>query len=60
MNARASLVDSWRLIQFNANDLESDLDLVFDGDIGNVGDNPFRLSGNKRPACAWACNSMRR
>jgi hypothetical protein len=43
MNARAALVDSWRLIAFNANDLESDLDLVFAGDIGNVSDNPFDL-----------------
>lgn len=43
MNARANLVDSWRLIYFNANDLQSDLDLVFNGDIGNVGDNPFRF-----------------
>jgi len=42
-NARAALVDSWRLINFNANDLLSDLDLTFSGDIGNVGDNPFRL-----------------
>jgi hypothetical protein len=43
MNARASLVDSWRLIQFNANDLGSGLNLVFNGDIGNVGDRPFDL-----------------
>jgi hypothetical protein len=44
MNARAALVDSWRLIAFNADDLQSDLDLVFSGDIGNVGENdPFRL-----------------
>lgn len=43
MNARAALVDSWRLIHFNANSLESDLDLVFAGDIGNVGDDPFDL-----------------
>jgi hypothetical protein len=43
MNARAAVVDSWRLIAFNANDLQSDLDLVFSGDIGNVGDNPFNL-----------------
>jgi hypothetical protein len=42
-NARASVVDSWRLIQFNANDLGSGLNLVFDGDIGNVGDRPFDL-----------------
>lgn len=45
MNARANLVDAWRLIYFNANDLQSDLDLVFSGDLGNVGDNPFRLRG---------------
>jgi hypothetical protein len=42
-NARASVVDSWRLIQFNANDLGSGLNLVFNGDIGNVGDRPFDL-----------------
>jgi hypothetical protein len=42
-NARAALVDSWRLIHFNANDLQSAVDLVFSGDLGNVGDNPFRL-----------------
>jgi hypothetical protein len=46
MNARAALVDSWRLIAFNADDLQSDLDLVFSGDIGNVGDNPIRLRGS--------------
>jgi hypothetical protein len=45
MNARAALVDSWRLVQFNANDLESDLDLVLEGDIGNASDNPFSLRG---------------
>lgn len=33
MNARASLVDQWRLIEFNADNLESSLDLVFSGDI---------------------------
>ncbi|QDU88256.1 Outer membrane efflux protein [Pirellulimonas nuda] len=43
MNARASLVDAWRLVNFNANDLKSDLSLIFSGDIGNVGDNPFDL-----------------
>jgi hypothetical protein len=43
MNARASVVDSWRLIQFNANDLGSGLNLVFNGDIANVGDRPFDL-----------------
>ncbi|MCH8840842.1 MAG: TolC family protein, partial [Planctomycetes bacterium] len=47
MNARASLVDTWRLIYFNANDLMSDLDLVFSGDLGNVGDNPFDLRASR-------------
>ena len=43
MNARASLVDSWRLIEFNADNLESDLDFVISGDISNVGSNPLSL-----------------
>jgi len=43
MNARAGLVDVWRLIEFNANDLESSLDLVFEGDLGTTGDNPVRF-----------------
>jgi len=38
MNARASLVDTWRLIEFNANDLKSRLDVVFEGDFEDVGD----------------------
>jgi outer membrane protein TolC len=42
-NARANLVDAWRLVQFNADDLESNLDIVFSGDISNTGDNPLRL-----------------
>jgi len=46
-NARAQLVDTWRLIYFNANDLLSDLDLVFSGDLGNEGDNPLRLRGTR-------------
>ncbi|RIK83871.1 MAG: hypothetical protein DCC67_05555 [Planctomycetota bacterium] len=55
-NARASLVDSWRLIYFNANDLLSDLNLIFSGDIGNVGDNPFRFRdtrGSLRLGLQW-------
>ncbi|MDZ4657082.1 MAG: hypothetical protein SH868_05830 [Bythopirellula sp.] len=47
MNARANLVDAWRLIFFNANDLRGFLNLVFSGDIGNVGDNPFNLSSSR-------------
>ncbi len=42
-NARAALVDTWRLIYFNANALLSDLNIFFSGDVGNVGDNPFHL-----------------
>jgi hypothetical protein len=46
MNARAGVVDAWRLIQFNANALESDLDLIVDGDLRNQNENnPFSLSG---------------
>lgn len=49
MNARASLVDAWRLITFNAKNLQGDLNVVFNGDIQNTGDNPFRLrSSNGR------------
>jgi hypothetical protein len=51
MNARASLVDVWRLIEFNANSLESQLDIVFGGDISNTGNNPLALNsatGNLR------------
>jgi len=42
-NARASLVDAWRNIEFVADDLQSDLDIRFSGDIRNTGDNPIRL-----------------
>jgi len=34
MNARALLVNTWRTIAFTADDLESTLDVVFDGSIG--------------------------
>ena len=43
MNARASLVDQWRNIEFVADQLEAQVDLVFTGEIGNFGDNPFQL-----------------
>jgi hypothetical protein len=45
MNARAALVDSWRLIEFHANDLESNLDIVFEGDLSTVGANPVKFQG---------------
>ena len=43
MNARASLVDTWRAIPFVANDLEGVLDIVVEGDIGTVGNNPVEF-----------------
>ena len=39
MNARANLVDAWRQIEFDANELEADLDLVISGGAGQVGNN---------------------
>ncbi len=40
MNGRAALVDSWRLIQFNADALQSVLDVTASGDIRTARDNP--------------------
>lgn len=45
-NARAELVNAWRLIEFNANDLKSGLDLTFSGDVGNLGKNPLNLDAS--------------
>ena len=45
MNNRAAVVDTWRLIAFNADSLQSDLDLVFSGDIQTTGDHPFKFDG---------------
>jgi outer membrane protein TolC len=36
MNQRAEVVDQWRLIAFNADRLESDLDVMVTGDIGTL------------------------
>ncbi|MFP6765277.1 MAG: hypothetical protein VB858_16735, partial [Planctomycetaceae bacterium] len=44
MNRRASLVDSWRLIEFNANRLESNVDIVLSGNMATRGDNPLNFS----------------
>jgi len=43
MNARGQLVDRWRNIEIVADDLESQLDLTFSGDLRNVGVNPTKL-----------------
>jgi hypothetical protein len=44
MNARAGLVDAWRLIEFNADNLEGSLNILFSGDVSNLGQNPFNLN----------------
>ena len=43
MNNRAALVDTWRLIQYNANSLRSGLNVVFSGDMSTVGNNPLQF-----------------
>jgi len=43
MNARASLVDQYRNIEFVADQLEAGIDLVFNGSLSNDGNNPFRI-----------------
>jgi hypothetical protein len=51
MNGRAALVDSWRLIQFNADALQSVLDVTASGDIRTARNDPlsFRApTGNLR------------
>lgn len=45
MNNRAALVDTWRLIEFNANALQSRLDIVLSGDVSTLGDNPVAFRG---------------
>ncbi len=42
-NNRASVIDSWRLIEFNANDLRSGLNVTFSGDLNTTGNNPTRF-----------------
>lgn len=46
MNNRASLVDTWRLIEFNANLLKSNLTVNFSGDVSTVRDNPLNFNDN--------------
>ncbi|MFA8019504.1 TolC family protein [Bremerella cremea] len=56
MNAQAAYVDSWRNIQVVANDLLSDLDIVFTGELGNVGDNGVKFNsdnGRLRAGLEW-------
>jgi hypothetical protein len=43
MNSRAALVDSWRLIAFNANALRSNVTVGFNADMTTQGDNPVKF-----------------
>jgi hypothetical protein len=47
MNARANLVDVWRKIEFFANELKSDLDLVVDGQVQNRPDNVLDFDADR-------------
>ncbi|HUV63293.1 MAG TPA: TolC family protein [Sedimentisphaerales bacterium] len=46
MNGRAALVDSWRLIQFKADALQSVLNVTADGDIRTARNNPVSFRGS--------------
>lgn len=43
MNSRAALVDSWRLIAYNADALQSDVTVTLGGDMTTTGDNPVKF-----------------
>ena len=45
MNNRATLVDTWRLIQYNANALRSNLQVTLNGNLNTRGDNPVNFDG---------------
>jgi hypothetical protein len=48
MNNRAALVDTWRLIEFNANALKSDFTITLNGSLQTAGnDNPFDFRGER-------------
>ncbi|MBI2481455.1 MAG: hypothetical protein HYV60_23290 [Planctomycetia bacterium] len=44
MNARTSLVDAWRLIEFNADNLEGILDVEFNGTLNSDMDEELRMA----------------
>ncbi|HEY2840559.1 MAG TPA: TolC family protein [Pirellulales bacterium] len=44
-NQRAAVIDTWRRIEFNANDMMSGLNVVFSGDLGTTRDNPIDFRG---------------
>ena len=45
MNGRASLVDSWRLIAFNADALQANVSVAVGGNLRTSGDNPISFDG---------------
>lgn len=47
MNGRAALVDRWRQIQVQADDLQALLNISASGDLQTDGDNPVRFNGRK-------------
>jgi hypothetical protein len=56
LNNRATLVNSWRAIEFVADDLESFLDFTVSGDVQNFGSNPLAMrssTGRIRVGLAW-------
>jgi hypothetical protein len=46
MNNRAALVDSWRLIAYNARSLLSTLNIIIDGNLSTRGDNPVKFQSS--------------
>ncbi|HEY4313868.1 MAG TPA: TolC family protein [Pirellulales bacterium] len=44
-NTRGSVIDTWRSIEFNANQLRSGLNVIFNGDIQTTDDNPVKFRG---------------
>lgn len=49
MNARQGVLESWRLVEFNANSLRSSLNVLFSGDIRTTDNNPLQFrSSNGR------------
>ncbi len=46
MNNRSQLVDTWRLIAYNANALLSNFSLTFSGDLGTTSNNPIKFAGS--------------
>ncbi|HTU26569.1 MAG TPA: hypothetical protein VMF30_14275, partial [Pirellulales bacterium] len=46
MNNRMGLVDTWRLIYYNANQLKSGLNLSFNGSLNTTNNNPVRFRGD--------------